>query len=228
MTIRQKQWIFVLAITAIIIAAYLRFAPPQYDIRTPIDLTAPPTFVTEMKLRFGGEEACFEALDRAGVVYERLPNEMRGPGCNVRGAARLGASTIDWGDGVELRCPMLAGVVMWELHHVQPAAQEWLSAPVERIRHYGSYSCRNINNAAGGSRSQHAFANAIDIAGFQLADGREISVARDWGKSAAEGRFLKAVRNRACRRFNTVLSPDYNALHKDHFHFDNGRFMSCR
>ena len=208
--------------------AYIRFAPDHYNITEPIDLTAPPTFVTEFKLRFGGDEICYQALADAGVRFERLPDETKGENCKFENVARLEQSTISWGGGITLRCPMLAGLYMWERHHLQPAAEETLGARIIRVKHYGTYSCRNINNATRGVRSQHAFANAVDVSGFVLDNGDEVSVAEDWSSSAGNGVFLKRIRNKACERFNTVLGPDYNALHSDHFHFDNGPSSVCR
>ena len=61
-----------------------------------------------------------------------------------------------------------------------------------------------------------------------LADGREINVLGDWGTRTAEGRFLKRIHDQACHHFNAVLGPDYNDLHRDHFHFDQGGFETCR
>jgi len=71
-----------------------------------------------------------------------------------------------------------------------------------------------------GDFSEHATANALDVAGFTLADGRSISVLRDWTGDGEDAQFLRAVRDGACDLFSTVLSPDYNAAHRDHFHFD--------
>lgn len=85
-----------------------------------------------------------------------------------------------------------------------------------------------MNNRASGRRSQHATANAIDIASFRLADGREISVARHWGGDDPAGRFLAAAHEAACGRFASVLGPDYNAAHADHFHLEMGGFGLCR
>jgi hypothetical protein len=78
--------------------------------------------------------------------------------------------------------------------------------------------------------SEHATGNAIDIAAFVLEDGRRISVLGDWEAEGEKARFLKAVRDDACDIFATVLSPDYNAAHADHFHFDQGGrwFGACR
>ncbi len=208
--------------------AYLKYAPDNYNLARPLDLTDRPTLVTDLKLRLGGVERCYGALERAGLVFERLPDEVKGPGCGFEDVALLGRSYITWGEGVTLQCPMLAGVALWERHTLQPAARELFGSEVTRIRHFGTYSCRNVNNAASGRRSEHATANAVDVAGFVLADGTKISVLADWGKKSPSGRLLERAHERACNHFDTVLGPDYNELHRDHFHFDNGGHETCR
>lgn len=45
---------------------------------------------------------------------------------------------------------------------------------------------------------------------------------------AAAAAFLREVRDGACGIFHAVLGPDYNALHRSHFHFDIGRYRQCR
>jgi hypothetical protein len=77
-------------------------------------------------------------------------------------------------------------------------------------------------------RSQHAIANAVDIAGFVLADGRRIAVKGNWHADTAEGRFLRDVHRRACAYFRVVLGPDHNAAHHNHFHLDRGPLSRCR
>ena len=208
--------------------SYWSFAPDRFHLGRPLDLTQEPTFVTDWKLQLADDATCFGALDKAGIDLERLPDEEKGEGCVFESVARLEQSLISWGGGVTLRCPMLAGLALWERHTLQPLAEAMLNQKIIRIRHFGTYACRNINNASSGRRSQHASANAIDIAGFVLADGSEVSVLEDWGKETPRGEFLRQVRDQACRRFSTVLGPDYNALHANHFHFDNGGFRICR
>ena len=102
-----------------------------------------------------------------------------------------------------------------------------MRSEVVRIDTYGTYNCRRI---AGSSRlSQHAKADAVDVAAFLLADGRRISLQNGWNGDAASRAFLRRIRDSACKRFNTVLSPDYNAAHHDHLHFDmGGRGGYCR
>jgi hypothetical protein len=117
-------------------------------------------------------------------------------------------------------CPVAAALALWERDIVQPAAQRHFRTRVVRVDHAGSYSCRRLYGKAEGPFSQHATADAIDIIGFRLADGRQVSVLRDWGGDAAERAFLRDVRDGACTLFSTVLSPDYNRAHADHFHLD--------
>src|SRR5690606_30865360 len=122
---------------------------------------------------------------------------------------------------------------MWERHVLQAAAQAHLGARVDAIEHFGSYACRNLYGEEGRNRSQHATADALDVAGFVLADGRRVRVQRDWQRQpegadveggdgaamspAPEARFLRAVRDGACDYFDAVLGPDYNRAHADHF-----------
>jgi hypothetical protein len=113
---------------------------------------------------------------------------------------------------------------------VQPLAHEHLGQRVTSVQSLGSFSCRNIvgNAMLRKVRSQHATANAADIAGFHLASGRFVSVRSHWKGEGAEQRFLRAVHARACRYFRAVLGPDYNAAHRDHFHLDRGPWSRCR
>ncbi|HEY0627726.1 MAG TPA: extensin family protein [Sphingomicrobium sp.] len=122
--------------------------------------------------------------------------------------------------GLVTSCPVAAALALWERDVVQPAALRHFSARVTRIDHAGSFSCRRLYGRAEGQFSEHATADAIDILGFRLADGRRISVLRDWQGDPAERAFLRDVRDGACDLYATVLSPDYNAAHADHFHFD--------
>ena len=93
-------------------------------------------------------------------------------------------------------------------------------SPVARVEHFGAYSCRRLYGRNEGPWSEHATGNAIDIAAFVLEDGRRIGVAGDWRNDDAEAAFLHSARDAACEVFGTVLSPDYNAAHADHLHFD--------
>jgi len=79
---------------------------------------------------------------------------------------------------------------------------------------------RRLYGRGSGPFSEHATADAFDILGFRLANGRRISVFEDWSGDGPDAAFLHDVRDGACRLFSTVLSPDYNAAHANHLHFD--------
>jgi hypothetical protein len=86
-----------------------------------------------------------------------------------------------------------------------------------------SYFCRNVNNAKSGNLSFHSFANALDVVGLRLEDGRTVTVAAGWDDAlSSEGRLLRFAHGSACARFTTTLGPEANALHEDHLHLDMG------
>jgi len=123
-----------------------------------------------------------------------------------------------------LRCPMIPQVDHWVTTVIQPAADRMYGVPVVEIANLGSYSCRAINNVSGGYLSEHGHANAIDVSAFTLADGTRISVKKGWGGGDLRARaFLREVHDGACAQFTTVLGPDYNRKHHDHFHVDLAR-----
>ncbi|MGF1631022.1 MAG: extensin family protein [Kiloniellaceae bacterium] len=220
---------------ALLIAAggygFLHYAPDRYNPFAPLSIAESPSFLTEWKLRALKRDpaACFAALDAAGIGYRAIPDRETGEGCGFANAARLQHSTVAWGTpGVPMSCPMIAALAVWERHDLQPTAERLLDARITQVTHYGSYACRNVNNTTSGRRSQHARANALDVAGFVLADGREISVLNHWDGGGVEAQFLKQVHEAACGRFASTLGPDYNAAHANHFHLDMGGFGICR
>jgi hypothetical protein len=177
---------------------------------------------------------CRIALDRAGLAYARAAPR-RGSDCGFRDAvawADGGTREVDYAPARPvLACPLAAALAQWEWSVVQPAAARLLGTTVTRIDHFGSYACRRLYGRASGGWSEHARADAFDVAGFRLADGRRLTIAAAWRGDGAEARFLHAVRDGACRLFGTTLSPDYNAAHRDHLHLDGadrGGFGYCR
>ncbi|MEK6205057.1 MAG: extensin family protein [Amylibacter sp.] len=94
----------------------------------------------------------------------------------------------------------------------------------------GGYSCRTRNSKRGAKLSEHSKGNAIDIAGFKLSDGTIYSVKRGW-RSGSGRRTLRKLHKSACGPFGTVLGPNADRHHQDHFHIDIGRHRSgsyCR
>ncbi|MDP5084094.1 MAG: extensin family protein [Yoonia sp.] len=101
---------------------------------------------------------------------------------------------------------------------------------VSSLRVVSHYACRTRNNQPGGRLSEHAFGRAVDIAGIRLRDGTEMTVLTDWN-SPEDGAQLRQMWRAACGPFGTVLGPEANRFHRDHFHFDTARHRSgtfCR
>lgn len=166
---------------------------------------------------------CAADLTRAQIRFQPVPVERRSGGCTIIDAVKLldiGVPTTSLGP---MACPLAGSFAAWARNAVQPAARLYLGSEVVRIETFGTYACRQVRGTGGsGKLSEHAHANAVDVSAFVLADGRRISILQNWNDGGQGSRFLKRLRESACKRFRTVLSPDYNAAHRDHFHFDNG------
>lgn len=173
--------------------------------------------------------ACRAALASAGFETAPLTELREGARCGYADAVELTLSTYSYSEPVGGSCALAAALALWERDVVAPAAEAHLGQPVAQINLAGSvYACRPIAGRRDRRMSEHARANAADIGGFTLADGREISVLAGWRGRHDERAFLRAVRDGACAHFQAVLSPDYNSAHRDHLHFDLGRDKMCR
>jgi len=208
---------------------YIPQMPPNWIPWGVPALDEEPTWFAKIQLgRLATEEdACFAALDGSGLEYRRLDDRPLNNGCGVLTRTEIVQSNIPYSAGFEAPCA-LAASLYWYEQRLIAVSTEILGSPVSRIEHFGTYSCRNIYGRENARRSAHATAEAIDIAGFRLEDGREISVLRDWDEEGARGVFLRAARDEACRFFGPVLSPDYNAAHANHFHLEIGGMGPCR
>lgn len=174
------------------------------------------------------DAACMAALASAEIAFQPIADRTNGDGCGFSNAVRISATTAKVGPSFALSCRSGVGLAMWEKHALQPTAQRLFGEKIARIEHFGSYSCRNIYGRNGGPRSRHATADALDVAGFVLADGTRISVLGDWPRQSKESEFLHDIHQSACRYFGSVLGPDYNAAHRDHLHLDRGGYRVCR
>ena len=210
-----------LLVASCIPRAQERRAPPEPRRQTPAaGAPAPGDRVTLQ---------CHVALAREGVGFRVLPDRTFGGGCSALGSVQLteiGTPVTNLG---AMRCPLARAFAAWVRESVQPEAQRRLGSAVRRVESFGTYACRTVNSRAGARLSEHAFANAVDVGAFVLADGRRVTVLDGWNGSDEEVReFLRAVHRAGCRRFSVGLSPDSDADHHDHLHFDLGRGPYCR
>lgn len=191
-----------------------------------------PPFAPRPAAASRNSRVCLTKLGQTGTQFQPLPDQYFGAGCATVGTVKLAALGGDKGSFElsnvgPLQCDTAESFAAWARFGVDRAAQQILGSRLERIETMGTYSCRNVAGSA--RRSAHATAAAIDISAFVLADGRRISLAGDWdGGSQKERQFLRTVHRSACKRFGTVLGPDYNAAHRDHFHLEGSGSGFCR
>lgn len=220
---RRLIWLFIFAFALLVLFAWLR--PGREDMPwTPLSLSDPIGLSTGRKVArlTSDRDGCIALLETSGLEFDAL--EPRGNDqCRVEDAVRLdgGQDLLSLTPrSVAPSCPVMIGMLIWQNQVVQQQAQTIFGQRVARIETYGSFSCRRMYGRTEGAWSEHATADAIDIGAFVLADGTRISVLGDWPGDSKKARFLRQVRDGACDLFSTVLSPEYNAAHADHFHFD--------
>lgn len=208
-----------------------RAIPAGWNPLAPLDVTEPVTPFTQWRLRkaLATPEACLAAVATTGTVTV-MENFEPSDKCHIRQRVELSGVGQARIKAVETTCAIALRAAMWEHHSLQPAAQAFLETTVTGITHIGSYNCREMRTAGGstGRMSTHATAEAIDIAGFRFSDGTETRLIRDWQGQGDKAAFLRAARDGACDWFRLTLSPDYNALHADHFHLQSRGWGACR
>lgn len=226
------------------------------------------------------EQLCERLLDSIAAETDRLAPLRKGS-CGAPVPVRL--RRVGSGTGMTIQpaattnCAVTARLHQWLETVAQPAAKRVFGSQIVKVRNASSYMCRNRYNDPAAKISEHAFANALDLAAFELADGRTIDVQRYWGSvvesaeaaraaqaagatitttttdparpsnlgrraltngiteakaetparskepggsETAELAFLKELHTGACGIFSTVLGPEANRAHHDHFHFD--------
>lgn len=227
----DRRALGVLAIVALLLIGRIWLAEhPEHNPWAPLDLRHPPGWATAAKLSAIKDDvpACRAVLERSQIAYTALPPAGDGA-CARPDRTRLDSYPFS-PDRPATTCAVGVALKLWERDALEPAAQEFFDSNVARVEHLGAFSCRRLYGRGSGPWSEHATGNAVDIAAFVLEDGTRIEVLRDWPGEGPRAEFLRRVRDGACRSFSTVLSPDYNAAHADHFHLDmrGGWGAACR
>lgn len=151
-------------------------------------------------------------------------------GCGVARPVRV--SSVD---GVALSrpatmdCQTAQALKTWVRTGVKPSIGR-LGGGVASLRVVASYSCRTRNSRPGAKISEHGRGRAVDIAAVNLKNGVSVSVLKGW-RNPVQKQLLKKMHDTACGPFGTVLGPNSDKFHKDHFHLDTASYRSgpyCR
>ena len=199
--------------------------------REPVRQTARPAAASAIAVS-PEARTCLAQLGSSQANFTPIADKYFGAGCSNVNTVRLSSLRSDRAKlGVSnlgpVTCPLANTFAAWARFGVDRAARQILGSPLAKIETMGSYACRNV--AGSSKRSAHASADAIDVSAFVLADGRRISLVDDWESgSRDERRFLRIVQDSACKRFGTVLGPEYNSAHRDHFHLERSGRGFCR
>jgi len=225
--------VVLLALALAVALAILR-APPEDLPWTPLTLDQPIGLATHWKIaRVGHDPAlCRQVLLRGGVAFRAAGVLSDHGACEVRGAGGVYAGLPPLIPAhPAMTCAEALALSVWERQSVRPRAHDLLGAEVVAVDQLGTYACRDIRGGGGVGMSQHAFANAIDISGFRLGDGRRVTVAAHYHNADPRGTFLRRIYRDGCRVFGSALGPDFNAAHHDHLHLDMGPWTAgytCR
>lgn len=180
-------------------------------------------------------EDCEGKLRAAGVVFAKaaLPvktGNTKRPTCGVEQAVvyKRGPAGVSYNGPPVVSCGMALGMARLE-QVLNEEAERHLGSKVARVEQAGTYNCRRMSRFD--LVSEHSYANAIDIRSITLENGRKLTVLGHFGKTDAEpkrpeSRFLRTVANRAYDEglFSVVITPFFDALHRDHLHFDQARY----
>lgn len=167
--------------------------------------------------------------DLLGIEIDDIGNPGSGR-CGVDDPVRVYAvGGVKLDSQPRINCRTATALRSWVTGPAQDAAREE-GVLITDLRVVAGYSCRRRNNRSSGRLSEHAKGNAVDIAAVTLSDGSVITVLDDWSGSSRSD-LMRALHRSACGPFGTVLGPNSDRFHQNHFHFDSASYRSgpyCR
>nr|WP_286088012.1 extensin family protein [Enterobacter bugandensis] len=219
--------IFILG--AIATAGY-RWLPSYYNPFTPLNLDDPPGRITQYKLRRLTPEACASLLAQANqkkLIRTQAVADSGGE-CPLNNVVRVrDFGPVSLNGSFLASCPLALSSALFVNQQARPLTKRFTGSELTRIEHLGSFACRNIYHRPDARRSEHATAEALDIAAFRLANGERVTVLNGW-KSAKTQPWLKALLAASCGYYGNGLGPEFNAAHASHFHLGMRGFGLCR
>lgn len=207
-----------------------RNLPSYYNPFAPLQLSDPPGRLTQFKLRRLTPERCAALLAQANqqrLITSKPVADSQGtcPLSNVVRVQNFGAVKLS--NSFLASCPLALSSALFIKQQAQPLTEHFMGSALTRIDHYGSYACRNIYHRQNARRSEHASAEALDISGFRLANGKQVTVLKGWHQPETQP-WLRAMLSASCGYYGNGLGPDYNAAHANHFHLGMRGFGLCR
>ena len=155
-----------------------------------------------------------------GQKLATIPGRLRG--CGIKNPVKVtSVDGVTLSQPATLNCDAAKALDTWVSRSVKPAVGQ-LGGGVRSLRVIAHYSCRTRNNLPGAKVSEHGRGNAIDVAAINLNNGSSIDVRNGW-RDRSQSKILKRIHAGACGTFKTVLGPDSDQFHQDHFHLDVAR-----
>lgn len=163
-----------------------------------------------------------------GSSVPAIPGRLKG--CGVQNPVRVtSVGGVRLSTPATMDCTTAKALHSWIEKGAKPAVGR-KGGGIAQIKVAAGYACRTRNNQPGAKISEHGRGRAIDISALKLADGSDMTVLKGWN-DRRQGPMLKKMHRAACGPFGTVLGPNANKYHRDHFHFDTARYRSgsyCR
>jgi hypothetical protein len=214
--------------------------PPEPEPAAPKSAPSPhsPGAAEQERLAAGEMDACVARLASLGVEFQTVAVTAENPACAVAMPIQLkrivlrgdAARPIEFPARPLVDCRLAEPLALWLEGAVGPILAAGFSSRLTAVRTGAGYECRNRNRAAAGKISAHAVGLALDISGFELADGRTVPAVSPKDEPASA---LNSLRTAACGWFTTVLGPGSDPMHEDHLHVDiephgaSGRYRIC-
>lgn len=216
---RGKGFIVLLALLAGGYYGY-RNLPAHYNPFAPLRLEDPPGLISHFKLRRLTPARCADLLAEANQrkLITSQPVANSGGECPLQNVVRVrDFGEVKLSSSFLASCPLALSSALYLEQQAKPLTQRMLGQELRQVDHFGSFACRNIYHRQNARRSEHATAEALDISGFRLSDGRRISVLKGWPDTQYHP-WLQALLAGGCSYYGNALGPDYNAAHANHFH----------
>lgn len=226
---KGKTLLTVLIIVVVATVGY-RWLPPDYNPFIPLTLDDPPGRITQFKLRRLTPEACASLLSQANQqdLIRTQPVADSVGECPLSNVVRVRSfGPVSLNGSFLASCPLALSSALYISQQARPLTKRYMGSDLARIDHLGSFACRNIYHRPDARRSEHATAEALDIAAFRLTNGERVTVLNGW-KAANTQPWLKAMLAASCGYYGNGLGPEYNAAHANHFHLGMHGFGLCR